>query len=374
MASFLEAKTAFEEISDVEKGLGPRFNGDSCAGCHSHPTIGGTSPNINPQFEMATRRGAMNSIPQFLRQDGPIRVARQVNGPNGQPDGGVVALFTVRGRSDAPNCDARQPNFGRQDNFGFRIPTPVFGMGLMEAIPDQTLRANLAASADRRQRLGIRGRFNSSGNDGTITRFGWKAQNKSILMFSGEAYNVEQGVTNDLFPHERDETPGCVTQASPEDQEDLELFTIFMRFLDQPLRARPASPEDQRRFDGAARMFDQIGCASCHTPTLKSGMSRTAALSNKDVRLFSDLALHNMGRGLADGISQGDAGGGDWRTAPLWGLGQRIFLLHDGRTKDLDEAIRLHGGPGSEATLVIDAYRALPQREKQDLLDFLRSL
>src|SRR5947208_3114662 len=126
--------------------------------------------------------------------------------------------------------------------------------------------------------------------------------------------------------------------------------------------------------------FGAVGCALCHTPTLQTGASSVAALSNKPVNLFSDLILHNMGPGLADEVSQGTAAGDEFRTAPLWGLGQRIFLLHDGRTSDLISAVRAHRSAGntqyraSEANAVVERFNALPESGKQDLLNFLRSL
>ena len=146
--------------------------------------------------------------------------ARFVKNPNGTPDGGVHDLYTIQGRSDAPGCTQAQPDFATavaQGNMIFRIPTPLFGLGLVEATSDQALIDNLNATAARRATLGIAGSFNTSGNDGSITRFGWKAQNKSLMIFSGEAYNVEMGVSNELFPNERSAAAGCVFNSSPED-------------------------------------------------------------------------------------------------------------------------------------------------------------
>jgi CxxC motif-containing protein (DUF1111 family) len=376
--AFLKGKEAFEEVDGVAQGLGPRFNLDSCAGCHSHPSTGGASPAINPQIAAASRAGANNRIPPFIQQNGPVRVVRFRRNPNGSPDGGVHALFVISGRNDAPNgCRIAQPDFAPPNNLTFRIPTPTFGLGLIEAIPDAALAANLQANPDQKRALGINGRFNTNGNDGTITRFGWKAQNKSLLLFSGEAYNVEVGVTNDLFPNEREDNPDCVKTASPESHADLnlgkpadiDLFTSFMRFL-APSQPAPANPSADR----GRGLFVSAGCAQCHTPSLRSGRSSTPALSERNVNLYSDLALHRMGQQLADGISQGQAQSDEWRTAPLWGLGDRLFFLHDGRTRDLLEAIAVHDGNGSEARGVIRNFNALPADQKQDLLNFLRSL
>jgi CxxC motif-containing protein (DUF1111 family) len=202
-------------------------------------------------------------------------------------------------------------------------------------------------------------------------------------MFAGEAYNVEQGVTNDLFPNERDETPGCVVNGIAEDHFDLTAsvptaamsdiagMAEFMRYLAPPAVAGgPPNPS----IGSGSQVFGQIGCALCHTPAMQTGKSQSAAMTNKPVQLFSDLAVHNMGQGLADGITQGLAQSNDFRTAPLWGLGQRIFFLHDGRTTDLVQAIEQHSSTGSESNGVVQNYNSLPAQAKQDLLNYLRSL
>src|SRR6476469_6238577 len=188
---FGSGKEAFQEVAsvqgtipDTEAGLGPRFNLDSCAGCHASPAIGGSSPGTNPQVAMATKAGAVNEVPSFIQKDGPIREVRFKLNPDGSPDGGVHALFTITGRSDASGCFLHQPDFRSAVaamNVVFRIPTPVFGTGLIEAIDDDTILANMTANNAAKQSLGILGRANSttgrpntSGNDGTVTRFGWK--------------------------------------------------------------------------------------------------------------------------------------------------------------------------------------------------------
>ena len=398
------AKEAFQEVASVhgtipntEEGLGPRFNMDSCAGCHAHPDIGGTSPAINPQIEVAKKEGAHNEIPSFIKRDGPVREARFKHNPDGTPDGGVHALFTITGRNDAAGCGLQQPDFHTaisRHNVSFRIPTPLFGAGLIEAIDDDVILANMEANSSRKQSLGIRGRANrisgqpnTSGNDGTVTRFGWKAQNKSLEIFSGEAYNVEQGITNDLFPQERDEAPGCRSNETPESSthyeaanpldvpSDVVKFAVFTRFLAPPIPA----PDTDTIVRGR-KLFEDIGCALCHTPTLHTGNVAVAALRDKPVNLFSDLALHNMGPGLGDDISQGQAEGDEFRTAPLWGIGKRIFFLHDGRTKDLLEAIQAHAGFGggrhlpSEANQVVGQFNRFTEIDKQHVLNFLRAL
>lgn len=327
-------------------------------------------------------------MPSFLQLNGPIREVRLKTNPDGTPDGGVKSLFVITGRPDAPaGFNLQQFNFAAQpaSNLAFRIPTSLFGLGLVEAIPERTIERNLTTdvlNAPTKASLGISGRLNRSGNDGTTTRFGWKAQNKSLVMFAGEAYNVEQGVTNDLFPNTRElGNQSMGDQGSPESSVDLatggigdiEQFTIFMRLLDAPRRRNPTGASAASVTSGGNR-FRDIGCVQCHTPSLTSGVSSVAALSNKEVPLFSDLALHDMGTGLADSISQGGAGGQEFRTALLWNLGQRLFLLHDGRATTLDQAIQAHSSAGSEANTVIRNYNGLSDTQKQDLFNFLRSL
>jgi CxxC motif-containing protein (DUF1111 family) len=256
-----------------------------------------------------------------------------------------------------------------------------------------------AANQGLKRSLGIGGRFNTSGNDGTIMRFGWKAQDKSVMMFAGEAYNVEQGVSNELFANERSAVPGCVFNGSPEDATlideaaegndsgDLINFAIFIRFLAPPELA-PSTPST----DNGAALFNSVGCALCHTPSLTTATSQYSALNKVTYHPYSDFALHHMGSTLADGVDQGVAGPDEFRTAPLWGIGQRLFFLHDGRTSDLLVAIEDHASPrgcggnlrwgshnrsqscGSETSGVIRRFNALSSSQKQDILNFLRSL
>ena len=405
-ALFNQASQVLQEIDSVSgtiagepgSGLGPAFNGNSCTQCHAQPAPGGSSPGLNnpqnaitnPQIALAMLNGATNTIPSFVTPNGPMLEARFVKNANGTPDGGVHDLYTIQGRSDAPGCTLAQPDFATavaQGNVIFRIPTPIFGLGLVEATSDQALIDNLNATAARRATLGIAGSFNTSGNDGSITRFGWKAQNKSLLIFSGEAYNVEMGVSNELFPNERSAVAGCAFNSSPEDKthsvnesgsatgtasemsSDALNFALFARLSAPPT----PTPTTSSTLAGAS-LFSSIGCSLCHTPTLTTGQSPYTGMSNVSYNPYSDFALHKMGVDLQDGIAQGAASGKQFRTAPLWGLGQRLFFLHDGRTSDLIQAIQAHSSSGSEAIKVIGNYNRLKASQKQDLLNFLRSL
>jgi len=407
LALFEAGQAAFKEDEGVGDGLGPRFNMTSCAGCHAQGGVGGSSPAVNPQVAAATAFGARNSVPFFVTANGPVREARFKYMPNGTRDGGVHDLFVISGRVDstgnASGCNITQENFvvqARANNLIFRVPTPTFGAGLVEQISDSTIVANQAANSSSKSSLGIRGRphrvplngtTNVNGNDGTIARFGWKAQNKSLLLFSGEAYNVEMGISNELFQSERDETPSCQFATTPNDTtnpdavtpsdmlSDIEKFSLFMRFLAPPTPST-SQPGGATSIGNGRALFQTVGCALCHTPQLTTGNATVAALRNQPVNLFSDLLLHNMGPNLADDILQVQAGPDEFRTAPLWGLGQRLFFLHDGRSTDLLDAIQQHASPASrqfqasEANGVIAAFNRLSQQQQQDLLNFLRSL
>jgi CxxC motif-containing protein (DUF1111 family) len=419
---FVNGLSRFQEVEVVSNGtnngLGPRFNMNQCSACHAQPTIGGTGAATNPQFQAIANgivSGSTNSIPSFITANGPTREARfpfffSSNGnPNtNAPNGGVEDIFTVSGRSDAGSCSLPQPSFGTAEstnNIIFRIPTPVFGAGLIENIDDSTLIANQTAQAGNN--LGISGTFNHNGNDGTISRFGWKAQNKSLLMFAGEAYNVEMGISNEIFVQDRP-LPGEDQQGSglpasclnlsgtgyPEDAtnftvasnsdpsaqnaqvpSDIVLFAEFMRLLAPPTPST-STPGGATSIAAGAALFKSIGCATCHTPTLSSTQPSniTSSLGSTPVNAFSDIEIHHMGKGLADNVSQGGAGGDQFRTAPLWGLGQRIFFLHDGRTTNLLTAIAAHASSGSEATQAEENFSSLSAAKQQEILNFLRSL
>jgi len=470
-AYFTAAQASFQVIETPPVGLGPGFNELSCANCHINPAVGGSSPATNPQVTDANTSGAANVIPSFITANGPIREARFVLNPDGTPDGGVHDLFSIQGRSDAPGCVFAQPNFAAQvaaNNVIFRIPTPTFGDGLVEGISDLSLQNAFAAQAQQNGSLGISGHFNLSGNTGNITRFGWKAQNVSLLMFAGEAYNVEEGVTNDLFPNERNSSasPQCSAAPLPEDtvptsdggasasaasdfSSDIVNFAMFMRMLAPPTPAVPfttsaaasastsststdassststisststsstssttptsttlalasvlptaagsstsststavASSSSSSTASAASitagfQTFQNIGCSGCHvvgqTTANLAIMDTTtnAAVSNSTINTFSDYAVHSMGTGLADRVTQGNANGFQFRSAPLWGVGQRVFFLHDGRTSDLVQAIEQHASSGSEANQVINVFNMLSTTDQQNVLNFLRDL
>jgi CxxC motif-containing protein (DUF1111 family) len=486
---WFESINVFEAVASVQGtkgsltepivGLGPAFNSNSCVSCHEAPVVGGSSGGIvtiiqsngsqqtftmplsfttNPELiAMADDGNTFNTNPPFPSQfnpsgppfndvppEGPSLEVRVIAGGGSggfvvQP-GSVAELFTIESRTDAPGCTLAQFPFLSLGNnsISFRIPTPTFGLGLVEATPDLTLQNNLAinnpATAAAAAALGISGTFNRSGNDGTITRFGWKAQNKSLLIFAGEASNVEMGVTNELFPNEKTiatslSTQPCPTNVSPagnqpEDEilpatfpagtgaaniasiisANTENNAVFMRMngapsqcdavtlltadpygTPGPAQCPPFSTSVTSPVIAGQTLFNNntvTGCALCHSPTLVSGLSQNSSLSNQPFHPYSDFAIHDMGptsNGLADGITQGAATSEFFRTAPLWGIGQRIFFLHDARAHDLATAIADHcPSPGSagtnESCLSIGLFNGLTKAQQQDILDFLRSL
>jgi CxxC motif-containing protein (DUF1111 family) len=463
-AFFTAAQARFNVIETVPAGLGPGFNELSCGACHVFPAVGGSSPTTNPQVTDANALGAANVMPSFITANGPIREARFVLNPDGTPDGGVHDLFSIQGRSDASGCVFPQPNFTAalaENNVIFRIPPPAFGDGLVEMVSDSNLQSALAAQAQQNASLGISGQFNTSGNTGNITRFGWKAQNASLMVFAGEAYNVEEGVTNDVFPNKRNQNASapCFPNPLPEDtvntvdtinsastvsdnNPDTINFAVFMRLLAPPTPAVPlstsatassstsstnaaaassstsmtaalttssttptsttvamasvlpmastsstsaaasssSSTASAASINAGLQAFMNVGCAGCHIMNQTTGsaalIDTTAnpTVSNITINPFSDFAVHNMGMGLADRVSQGNANGNQFRSAPLWGVGQRTYFLHDGRTNNLLTAIEQHASSGSEANGVIAQFNMLSTTDQQNILNFLRNL
>jgi hypothetical protein len=437
-----ELDPLFPQFHTNSNGLGARHNADQCLLCHAQPTLGGSGgflvPNPgqgtpmqpeNPLFRLVPLRfGKQNTVPSFELQYGPIREVRFQYNADGTRDGSVHQLWTVKGITrdpTIPNCALTQPNFAAQNsagNLSFRIPLQILGLGLIESIQDQTILASFNNTANQRAALGITGHPNRSGNDNTITRFGWKAQNKSITMFAAEAYNVEMGITNELFPTATEEDPNCQGPDKPEPNDvtrtenndvgppanqsfnnprhimaDWMMFQLMMRFTDGP----QPDPNPSASAIRGKTVFSNIGCALCHTPQMQTApVMNSAVLENRPVNLFSDLLVHHMGAGLADNVIQGAAGLDEFRTVPLWGVGQRLFFLHDGRTTDLLQAILAHfsnagsisvnvallgGGcllcvsvtvncQASEANAVIQNFKALSVSDQQAILDFLRSL
>jgi CxxC motif-containing protein (DUF1111 family) len=356
LARFNDGLVEFSAVEEPDEGLGPVFNGVSCAECHRQGAVGGAGFDLL-QSRVTRIGGIVKGQYSDLADVGGAVIQRR-----------SVKEFDRR-RPVLPEIVPKEARYVSQ-----RITTPLFGAGLIEAIPDSTL-ASLA-DPDDRNRDGISGRvsvvYNPLTRRNEAGRFGWKAQHSSLSIFSGDAYLNEMGITSPLFPHEnlpqgKPIPPGSDPIPDPEDEgDDVELFADFMRFLAPPPVTR-LSPQQER----GARLFSTVGCIACHTPSLMTGKSAVAALSNKPVNLYSDLLLHDMGDGLADGIIQGTANGREFRTAPLWGVRFRRFLLHDGRALNAEQAILAHGG---EAQAARASFGRLNRTNQADLLAFLNSL
>jgi CxxC motif-containing protein (DUF1111 family) len=378
--------------SPTDGGLGPRFNENSCASCHAYPAVGGSSPPTNPLFSIYNYNGATNTMPSFITSTGPVLEARFINQPGTTiPDGTVHQLFTIKGRSDAATCGITQPDFvtaAAQGNLVLRQVPPTYGDGLIEVIRNIDITNNMNANISQKAALGITGHPNFSGNDGSIQRFGWKAQVRSTHLMSANQMNVEMGVTNEVFPNEIDQTPGCVLNPVPETVSNFtpgiltEMFPgdysraeYFTQWLSPPT---PATATNSTK-NGKVQ-FTNAGCVYCHSTSFTTPATSRPGLGEITINLYSDLIVHHMGPGLADGLQQGGAGPDEFRTAPLWGIGQRLWFLHDGRTSNIVTAIEDHMStgngtyPSSEASQSITNFNNLSPKNQQDLVNFLRSL
>ena len=342
----------FKAVETPEDGLGPAFNGTSCAVCHSVPAVGGIST-------VTEVRGGY----------------RDENGKFSELLGGTLYhLFSIPPHTCQPQIPAEANVIAK------RGPIPLFGAGLVEAIPDDAIIA-LEDPTDRNGD-GIKGRaariVDIATGQNRIGRFGWKSQQATLLAFSGDAYRNEMGITNDLFPDEfaLGISPEQMKLCSPpkkgvEDVRNrrtqlrgIDNFTNFMRFL---------APIERGRIDDSVRTGEDIvrvaGCSSCHTPSLMTAPSQNPVFDRKVVPLYSDLLLHDVGTG--DGIEQAEAAANEIRTPALWGLRFRRPLLHDGSAATIEDAIMRHG---AEATSVINRYNDLSKGDKTHLMNFLKSL
>ncbi len=378
----------------ITGGLGPRFNSNSCVSCHSQPAVGGSSPASNPLFAVYQLMGATNTMPSFITTTGPVLEARFLKNSDGTVDGNVHQLFTIKGRTDSAGCNMTQPDFATaiaQGNIAYRQPISTFGDGEIEIIMNSDIIANQNANLTVKQTLGITGHPNFSGNDGSINRFGWKAQIRSAHIFAAQQYNVEMGVTNETFQNETDDSNAtCLTNPAPESGTNFTPGIPFISFPGGPERAGeyitflagPTPGPSSSSIRNGSTQFTNAGCVYCHTTQFSTPPSSLGGniTGQKRINIYSDLLVHHMGPNLADGITQGGAGPDEFRTAPLWGVGQRVFFLHDGRTTDMVQAIEQHSSvanskyPASEASQAVTNFNNLSSTNQQDLINFLRSL
>ncbi len=353
---FVRGDEHFARVFTVAEGLGPLFNNLSCEGCH--PGDGrGTPAEGFFRFSRGTDLLASQGGPQHQDKSIP-----------GVP------------------LEALPPGVDRS----FRLPPPVFGMGLIEAIPVETILAN--EDPEDRDGDGISGRANwvqapdfvpqahvGGGPGPQLGRFSRKAQVSSLVQQVSAAYQQDLGITNDFLPEENPHAQaGSVALGDLVADPEIPAATVLETVMYVRLLSPPARGEQNAQVAQGETAFGKIGCASCHLPAMNTGAHLIPQLSQRQVNLYSDLLLHDMGPGLADNRPDGDASGSEWRTAPLWGtrlvadfLGGQVFYLHDGRATSLDQAIRLHGG---EAEVAKEAYLELDSAEQQALLAFINSL
>ncbi len=343
----------FTEVETAEEGLGPAFNGTSCAACHNVPAIGGSGVILETRAAYREGSGAFRG----LNEAGDT----------------LMHLFSVPSHSCQPIIPDDVNVIAR------RAPIPLFGAGLVEAIPDDVL-LGLEDPTDR-NRDGISGRaavvVDVATGQRRVGRFGWKAQHATLLAFAGDAYRNEMGITNDLFPQESifgisaEQMRRCDPRPDPEDVRDplthrrgIDNFEAFMKFLAPVTRGTV----DETVRDGE-RIFQAIGCSGCHVPALPTGPSANPLFDRKSVALFSDLLLHDIGTG--DGIQQASALPEEIRTPALWGLRIRRPLMHDGSAVTVEAAIGQHKNEGELARRGFDQLSA---EDRRRLLLFLQSL
>lgn len=349
---FLTGKTAFLQEEDAADGLGPVFTENSCAKCH-----GGTATTGSAGTRTVTRFGRMRNglFDPMVDFGGTLIQDRGIGRFNGVNFVGETvprqATITTKRRT-----------------------TPLFGLGLVDAVPDQVFLA--LAQIERNLFPATAGRASMVTDPATgltrVGKFGWKAQQPSLFAFAGDAYVNEMGITTPLFPTENCPQGNCrILAANPADTQpnDLTNDTLheladFMAFL-APAPTRRLPPNHPGR-----GLFMQVGCAQCHTPIFQTGVNPVPALSQVTFAPYSDFLLHDMGN-LGDGIVQNTAGQREMRTAPLWGLKFEPSYLHDGRAKTVEDAIMAHDGQGADAKR---RFSALRPQDRGALLDFLSSL
>ena len=357
LSAFARGDAEFERQFAPNTGLGPIFNDVSCATCHS-----------------GDGRGQLRNA--------LFRIGSDADGFLGDLGGPQIQDKAI------PGADAELIPAGHA--VSVRLPPPVFGAGLIEAIPEAAILANvdsLDADGD-----GISGRPNyvsmpsfvpgtepGAGTGLRLGRFGRKAQTAVLLQQVVEAYLQDIGITSPFLPVENRNPMSSVPIEAVDRVVDPEVSEATVQAVTFYLRAL-APPEAGRETDSRAEgrtLFTQISCAKCHTPSFTTGPSPVSALSNRTVELYSDLLLHDMGDGLADNRPDGQASGREWRTTPLWGLrlmrrflNGEALLMHDGRARTVEEAILLHGGEALGSRL---AFQALTPAQRAALLDFVES-
>lgn len=374
-------------------GRGPTFNRPSCGRCHERNGRGRTPRgDTAPMLSMVVKLSVGNDERFGPRAHPAYGLQLQDRAIAGVPHEGRALIRWVEEQGeygDGTSFTLRRPEI-RFTGLAFgplagartslRIAPPVFGTGLLQAIPEAAIRA--AADPDDRDRDGISGRVQEIPgpvDQALLGRFGWKAGQPDLAHQSGNAFFEDMGLSTRLFPDQNCPAVQTACRAAPDggspevSDEQLDTVADYVAALAVPARRNVEDPEVLR----GGRLFGQIGCAACHTPTHRTGEAPDPARANQVIHPYTDLLLHDMGEGLADGRGEYRASGREWRTPPLWGIGLTEtvngngFYLHDGRARSLAEAILWHGG---EAESAREAFRTLPAADRAALLAFLRSL
>jgi len=348
---FDDGKDEFEAVETPEEGVGPVFNDVSCANCHNVAATGGGSATLETRFGTTAADGSFDPLSGF---------------------GG--SLMQSQGIGAAGDCEYLAEIVpGEATITAFRRTTPLFGLGLVDNVPDATFYAIAADEAGNPDGIGgiVSVVTNLSTGQDAVGKFGWKGQNPTLFQFSGDAYVNEMGITSPQFPDENCPQGDCdALSCNPapglnDDGEDVQKFADFMTFLAPP----PRGPINGQVIFGQS-VFVNLGCASCHKADLKTGPNTIAAFNQVRFHPYSDFLLHDMGS-LGDGITQNQATGKLMRTAPLWGLRRVTTYLHDGRATTLRDAIVAHDGQGKKAR---NRFLQLPSYKKSWLYAFLNSL
>lgn len=343
---------AFLQPATPPGGLGPVFTEGACAKCHGTPAPGGSG------LRLVTRIGAI--------VNGQFNPLTEYGGPSIQNNG--IGVFN--GVNFVGEVVPRQATIVAQ-----RRTVPLFGLGLVDAVPDATFVALAQAE--------LHGSPLTAGTPSFVTdpvtgelrvgKFGWKAQEPSVLAFAADASVNELGVTSPIFPTENCPQGNCALLAAnpartnPNDPagQFVQTTANFITLTAPPPRGT-VGPNQQ----AGATIFATIGCAACHVPSLVTGPNTIAVFNEVTFSPYSDFLLHDMGS-LGDGIVQNQAGPSQMRTAPLWGVRFEQTYLHDGRATTLDQAIRAHAGQGLGAR---NNYVSLSTAQQTQLIDFLNSL
>ena len=392
--SFFNKNWVFSPSSTTARdGLGPLFHARSCSSCHVKDGRGAPTNDSSTSIGLLFRL----SVPGKSSGDPVLGVQLATKAaPGVEPEGTVNVRYEEKevGFDNLKTASLRKPQYELIANdhygkphteiqFGPRIAQQLVGVGLLEAVTDKTILAN--ADPNDEDGDGISGKpnyiFNPESKKRELGRFGWKANEANLRTQTASAFLRDMGITSPIHPMEdftepQKEKINLTLIANPPDIDDskFERVVTYLRTLAPPAQRNANDPSVKR----GDILFNKIGCSKCHIPTLRTGSDAAIdELRNQPIKPYTDLLLHDMGEGLADGIQDSLASGSEWRTPPLWGIGLtktvngNTFFLHDGRARSIEEAILWHGGEGSESR---KNYSSLSLDDKDDLLNFINSL